>query len=87
MTVAVLAVPFNTFANDRKTYADPDTGYVLIIDDAYDSLTEEQVGDLYDKMIPMLQYGNAVFFSTDTNEGTSEDLNVLYYKQFFEEMG
>ena len=49
-------------------YDNPQTGYSVYINDAYDLLTEEEEANLLDDMIPITEYGNAGFVSCSNTE-------------------
>ena len=54
-------------ADFASGYVNPDTGYKLLIDDYADLLTDDQEKLLVQDMLPITEFGNVAFVSTDEN--------------------
>ena len=64
-------------------YDNPQTGYSVYINDAYDLLTEEEEANLLDDMIPITEYGNAGFVSCSNTETSTVQYSKNLYERLF----
>lgn len=72
------------FASDTTGYANPDTGYQVVISDEADLLSAEEEAKLTQYMQPITLYGNAVFKTITTNDFSASYYADACYKEFFE---
>ena len=86
--------------DDESTYEDEelesayevvdetDLSYQIIIEDGADLLTDEEEEKLRNDMIPLTEYGNIVFLSTNYNSQSQHDYaHDYYYPRFGEQSG
>ena len=60
--LAVLTASLEARAQDSFfAYTNPDTNYVVYMNDEYDLLSDEEESKLINEMIPLTEYGNAGF--------------------------
>ena len=71
--LAVLTASLEARAQDSFfAYTNPDTNYVVYMNDEYDLLSDEEESKLINEMIPLTEYGNAGFLSCEnSSESTS----------------
>ncbi len=77
-----------TFLGYQNVYAyeaeqNEDTGYVVLIDDDADLVTDELEDLLAEKMSKITEYGNVAFLTTDIDYGSTEYLAQYYYESAF----
>jgi len=76
MVFAAVMILCTAFSVSAK--AEGDYGY--LIDDGADLLTDAEENELYDAMLPICEYGNVMFVTTDYDPyGTVEDFADAYY--------
>ena len=74
--------------NLTSVYTNPDTGFVVVIVDDEDLLTENEEKLLTQDMIPLTEYGNVAFVSCYASGTTTERYaNNWYYEHFGNESG
>lgn len=85
VTVAVflLALLPKMQAYAKPLYTNPDTGYVVILEDDADLLTEEQESGLIEEMQKITEWGNVGFKSIDYNSTTAANYLESYYREQF----
>ena len=66
-------------------YENPETGYIVTIDDTANLLNEAEEDMLLAKMKKITKYGSIGFKSTDSNPGTTANYAKLYYNFEFRE--
>ena len=66
-------------------YENPETGYIVTIEDTANLLNEAEEDMLLAKMKKITKYGSIAFKSTDSNPGTTENYAKLYYNFEFRE--
>ncbi len=77
-----------SLAADRTVYTNPQTGYVVIMDDDEDLLTDSEESDLVNEMMPITEYGNVAFVSGYGSGTTAEKYaNDWYYSHFENDSG
>lgn len=64
-------------------YDNPQTGYSVYINDAYDLLTEDEEAALLNDMIPITEFGNAGFISCDNTEMSTVQYSKSSYERLF----
>lgn len=64
-------------------YENPDTGYVVILEDDAELLTEEQREALAEQMQGITEWGNAAFQSILENETSTAGYIERYYRELF----
>lgn len=74
LILLTVALPVITAAEGSEPliYTNPETGYRAVIEDEIDLLTEEQEQDLLADMIPLTEYTNVAFWSTEKAGSQSE---------------
>ncbi|MBR1861246.1 MAG: TPM domain-containing protein [Lachnospiraceae bacterium] len=70
LVIGLLFVSANAFAAE-SVYTNSGTGFQVIIEDRADLLTDAQETALYDVMIPLTEFGNIGFLSTDSNANSA----------------
>ena len=69
-------------------YTNPDTGYVIYMNDGNDLLSDAEEKQLVSDMIPLTQYGNAGFLSCENySESTAKYSSRMYSSLFGSESG
>ena len=69
-------------------YKNPETGYVIVIEDDEDLLTDNEEKALISDMMPITEYGNAAFVSCySTDKTTAKYANDWSYGRFGNESG
>lgn len=69
-------------------YKNPETGYVIVIEDGEDLLSEQEESALVSDMMPITEYGNVAFVSCySTEKTTARYANDWYYGRFGNENG
>lgn len=69
-------------------YKNPETGYVIVIEDGEDLLSEQEEIALASDMMPITEYGNVAFVSCySTNKTTAKFANDWYYGRFGNDSG
>ncbi len=64
-------------------YTNPDTEYVVILEDDADLLDDEEEAELVEKMQEITRWGSAAFKSIDENETSTERFIESYYREKF----
>lgn len=84
---ALLAVPptaLEARAQDSFfAYTNPDTNYVVYMNDEYDLLSDEEESRLIEEMIPLTEYGNAGFLSCENNSESTSSYSARVYSSLF----
>ena len=65
------------------TYENPDTSYVVSIEDEADLLSDEEESRLSTQMEEITAYGNVAFVSLDTNYTSTDSYAREHYRQLF----
>ena len=65
------------------TYENPDTSYVVSIEDEADLLSDEEESRLSAQMEAITAYGNVAFVSLDTNYTSTDSYAREHYRQLF----
>lgn len=68
---------------EAQTYKNELTNYVAIIEDSAHLLNEEEKIKLMDEMVPLTEFGNVAFVSTDSNPTTTDYFAENYYHSHF----
>lgn len=66
-----------------ELYINPDTEYVVILEDDADLLTDAEEAELAGKMQEITRWGSAAFKSIDENETSTERYIESYYREKF----
>ncbi|WP_049962305.1 TPM domain-containing protein [Oribacterium sp. FC2011] len=82
MLVMIFIFASESFAGEVK-YTNPETNYVVYIDDAADLITDDEENDLVVKMKGITEYGNVAFV---TNEETHSDSTRYYTESRYQEL-
>ncbi|MBP5158548.1 MAG: TPM domain-containing protein [Treponema sp.] len=70
--------------SDIPMYENEDTGYVMAVLDWADLLSDEEENLLLDEMYALTEWGNAIFCSAESAEGSSaQDLAASIYEDLF----
>ena len=67
----------------NAAYVNPDTGYMIVIQDDFDLLTDDEEASLVEDMKPITEYGHIGFWSTDTKAADEIDQARLKRKELF----
>lgn len=82
--LAVLTASFEARAQDSFfAYTNPDTNYVVYMNDEYDLLSDEEESELINEMIPLTEYGNAGFLSCENNSESTSQYSARVYSSLF----
>lgn len=66
----------------QEAYTNPDTGYQVILDDAYDLLSDQEEKQLLEYMEPITAYGNCIFQSVYQDDDTAKYAKNAYREYF-----
>ena len=64
-------------------YTNPDTNYVVYMNDSEDLLSDEEESRLIDEMIPLTKYGNVGFLSCDNRSESTSQYSARAYSSLF----
>lgn len=79
---------FNVNALSHSPYTNEETGYDVIIEDDAELLNEDEMASLYNRMIPLTEYGNIIFKSiSDNYHSTTYYAENYYHDKFGTESG
>ena len=80
LLIAVFASGIEAYAYDSFfVYTNPDTGYVIYMNDGNDLLSDAEEKQLISDMIPLTQFGNAGFLSCENySESTAKYSSRMY---------
>ena len=67
----------------QNTYANPDTGFLVVVEDDAELLTEEQRRELAAVMESITAYGNVAFKTIDVNTASTESYARSFYQKRF----
>ena len=82
--LAVLTASLEARAQDSFfAYTNPDTNYVVYMNDEYDLLSDEEESGLINEMIPLTEYGNAGFLSCENNSESTSQYSARVYSSLF----
>ena len=82
--LAVLTASLEARAQDSFfAYTNPDTNYVVYMNDEYDLLSDEEESRLIDEMIPLTEYGNAGFLSCENSSESTSQYSARVYSSLF----
>ncbi len=77
-----------TYADDGARYTNPETGYIVVIEDEEDLLTDSEEANLVEDMKPITEYGNVAFVSCyQVDKSTAKYANDWYYERFGNDSG
>ena len=80
--ITVLSIPFCVKAKN-VVYTNEETKYEIVIEDDANLLTEDEENSLKDKMIPLTNFGNAIFKSIESNSSSADKYaRDFYYKLY-----
>ena len=82
----LLLLPARSLADDSSgsiDYKNPDSGYIVVMDDRADLLTTSQERDLTEDMKPITTYGSVAFVSVDQNSSSTSSFARNYYYDLF----
>ncbi|MCR5007302.1 MAG: TPM domain-containing protein [Oribacterium sp.] len=82
MILLIFIFASESLAGEVK-YTNPETQYVVYIDDAADLLTDDEEYDLVGKMTGITEYGNAAFV---TNEEAHSNSTTYYTEERYQEL-
>ena len=82
MLVLIFIFASESIAGEVK-YTNPETNYVVYIDDAADLLTDDEENSLSEKMTGITEYGNAAFV---TNEEAHSESTAYYTEDRYQEL-
>lgn len=83
LSVFIMIVFCGMRTSAQTMYTNPDTGYVVIVEDDADLLTPEQESSLAQQMQDITRWGNAAFKSIDDNPTTAASYLESYYREKF----
>ena len=82
--LAVLTASLEARAQDSFfAYTNPDTNYVVYMNDEYDLLSDEEESKLINEMIPLTEYGNAGFLSCENSSESTSQYSARVYSSLF----
>ena len=82
--LAVLTASLEARAQDSFfAYTNPDTNYVVYMNDEYDLLSDEEESELINEMIPLTEYGNAGFLSCENSSESTSQYSARVYSSLF----
>lgn len=79
----LLALLPGTRAYAHTVYTNPETGYIVLVEDDADLLTDEQESLLAERMRKITNWGNVAFKSIDRNSTTAASYAESYYRERF----
>ncbi len=85
MMLMVLSITLSTGISTvwgQSVYSNPDTGYLVEIDDRGGLLTEAEIKSLTEIMIKITEYGNAVFYTEDGDLNAGQACEDYYLDRF-----
>ena len=77
----LLITPVSVMAGFKKE--NPDTGYVAVIEDDADLLSDDEEDMLLNEMYPITKFGSVAFKSIDYNSTSTESYIKEYYRSLF----
>lgn len=87
MLAALVSVPIWTMAADEgeelATYQNSETGYEAIVIDEADLLTDGEEKSLLEDMAPVTDFGNAIFYSTDRDQGSASYVSSKKFNEYY----
>lgn len=81
--VLALSLLFEARVSAAVLYTNPDTGYVVILEDDANLLTDEDEAALAEKMEKITKWGSAAFKSIDENPTSTARYIESYYREKF----
>ena len=78
-----LWLSFESRAFGAVLYTNPDTDYVVVLEDDADLLDDEEEAELMEKMQEITRWGSAAFKSIDENVTSTERYIESYYREIF----
>lgn len=82
-SVIGLWLSFESRAFGAVLYTNPDTDYVVVLEDDADLLDDEEEAELMEKMQEITRWGSAAFKSIDENVTSTERYIESYYREIF----
>ncbi len=68
LLILCCVLPVGAAQRQDAQYTNPETSYQAIIIDDIDLLTESEEAKLIEEMMPLTEYGNIIFWSTDVRQ-------------------